>query len=72
MQADRGHLHFRLADLGFSQRQIVLSYWALCGLYGVAALLIESRELKFIAFSVILALVALVLALLRRRPPPGG
>ena len=67
LQGDRGHLHFRLADLGFSQRQIVLSYWLLCSVYGLAALLIESRELKLAAFLGIAALVTVAWWALRRR-----
>jgi UDP-GlcNAc:undecaprenyl-phosphate GlcNAc-1-phosphate transferase len=44
--ADRRHLHFRLVDLGLSQRQVVLLYYAYCLLFGAAALLINSRLLK--------------------------
>jgi UDP-GlcNAc:undecaprenyl-phosphate/decaprenyl-phosphate GlcNAc-1-phosphate transferase len=42
MQGDRGHLHYRLLDLGLSQRQIVVSYWVFCAVFGLAALLIPS------------------------------
>jgi hypothetical protein len=45
----------------------VLSYWLLCGLYGLAALLIESRELKLAAFLGIAALVTAAWWALRRR-----
>jgi UDP-GlcNAc:undecaprenyl-phosphate GlcNAc-1-phosphate transferase len=45
-QADRRHLHYRLIDLGLSQRQVVLLYYAYCGALGAAALLIQSRLLK--------------------------
>ena len=57
-QADRRHLHFRLLDLGLSQRQVVLLYYAYCAFLGTSALLINSRLLKLIA------LVALGLATL--------
>jgi UDP-GlcNAc:undecaprenyl-phosphate GlcNAc-1-phosphate transferase len=57
-QADRRHLHFRLLDLGLSQRQVVLLYYAYCVLLGTSALLIDSRLLKLIT------LVALGLATL--------
>jgi len=66
---DRRHLHFRLSDRGISQRQIVLGYWALCVLYGLAALFIDSRELKFAAFVVIAAVVLAGLIRLREAPP---
>ena len=45
-KADRRHLHFRLLDLGLSQRQVVLLYYGYCALLGASALLISSRMLK--------------------------
>ena len=39
LSADRGHLHHRLLDIGFSQGQVVLIYVALCGAFGVLGLL---------------------------------
>lgn len=66
-QADRRHLHFRLLDLGLSQRQVVLLYYAYCALLGVSALLIDSRLLKLVAL-VVLGLATLgLLAWLARR-----
>jgi UDP-GlcNAc:undecaprenyl-phosphate GlcNAc-1-phosphate transferase len=44
--ADRQHLHFRLLDLGLSQRQVVLIYYIYCLLLGAVALLLNSRLLK--------------------------
>jgi UDP-GlcNAc:undecaprenyl-phosphate GlcNAc-1-phosphate transferase len=58
---DRSHLHFRLLDLGLSQRQIVLLYYLLCSSFGLLALLISSRLYKFLA---LLVLGAMTLALL--------
>jgi UDP-GlcNAc:undecaprenyl-phosphate GlcNAc-1-phosphate transferase len=52
-QADRRHLHYRLLDLGLSQRQVVLLYYAYCILLGAAALLISSRLLKLIILVVV-------------------
>ncbi|MGQ9585778.1 MAG: glycosyltransferase family 4 protein [Anaerolineae bacterium] len=48
---DRRHLHYRLLDLGLSQRQIVLGYWVLCGAFGLFALLVSSRLYKLIALA---------------------
>jgi len=59
-QGDRGHLHFRLADMGWSQRRIVLSYYTFCALFGGLALLISSRLYKLIALLALVALVAAV------------
>ena len=39
LSADRGHLHHRLFDIGFSQGQVVLIYVGLCGTFGLIALL---------------------------------
>lgn len=47
--AGRDHLHFRLVDMGFSQRTIVLGYYAFCLLFGLLALLISSRIYKLVA-----------------------
>lgn len=66
-QADRGHLHFRLLDLGFSQRIIVLAYWAFCGLFGLLALTISSRIYKLLTLLMLGGLVVAVLLLLSRR-----
>jgi UDP-GlcNAc:undecaprenyl-phosphate GlcNAc-1-phosphate transferase len=46
MFGDRGHLHFRLADLGYSQRAIVLGYYAFSAVFGGLALLTTSRLYK--------------------------
>jgi len=49
MEGGRDHLHFRLFDLGFSQRQIVLLYYGFCATFGLMALLIEDRVYKLLA-----------------------
>ena len=57
VQADRGHLHHRLLDLGWSQARIVGSVAGASLAFGVASLLLPSRELKLAA----ILLVGLVL-----------
>lgn len=47
-QGDRGHLHFRLQDAGYSQRQIVFGYYAITACFGAVALLAPSRLLKLV------------------------
>ncbi len=59
--AGRDHLHYRLLNLGFSQRQIVLLYYSFCAAFGLLALLIEDRFFKLVALAV---LAGLTLALL--------
>ena len=51
-QAGRDHLHYRLLDLGLSQRQIVGLYYAFCALFGVLALLIADRVFKLVALTI--------------------
>lgn len=59
--AGRDHLHYRLFDLGFSQRQIVLLYYSYCAAFGLLALLITDRLYKLLA---LLAMGSLTLLLL--------
>ncbi len=64
----RDHLHHRLLDIGFSQRQIVLGYYAFCAAFGVLALVLENRLYKLIAL-VVLAGAALALLVWAGRQP---
>ena len=64
---DRGHLHFRLLDLGLSQRQIVLLYYLFCSSFGLLALLISSRIYKFLALLVLGAMTLLLLLFISRK-----
>jgi UDP-GlcNAc:undecaprenyl-phosphate GlcNAc-1-phosphate transferase len=66
-RADRGHLHFRLLDLGLSARAIALIYWTFCALFGLLALTVSSRLYKLLALAAIGIVVVVVLAWLSRR-----
>jgi UDP-GlcNAc:undecaprenyl-phosphate/decaprenyl-phosphate GlcNAc-1-phosphate transferase len=55
-QGDRGHLHFRLADTGWSARGIIALYAGTCAVFGAAALIAQPPLFKLIT------LVALALA----------
>lgn len=63
---DRGHVHFRLQDIGFSQRQIVLIYYTFCAFFGVITLVATSQLFKLIALSTMLMLVVIGFAVLAR------
>ncbi len=65
-QADRRHLHFRLVDLGLSQRQVVVLYYALSALFGVLALVVSSRLFKLGALIVLGLVTVAVLFLVTR------
>jgi UDP-GlcNAc:undecaprenyl-phosphate GlcNAc-1-phosphate transferase len=67
VQADRGHLHFRLLDMGLSERTIVLLYWGFCALFGLLALAVSSRVHKLLALMAIGVGVLVVLAWLSRK-----
>lgn len=43
MQADRGHLHHRLMDMGLSQRQSVLVLYSASATLGLCAIVLADR-----------------------------
>lgn len=45
--ADKGHLHHRLLEAGWSKRQIALFYWVVSAILGIVALLVTSKEKLF-------------------------
>ena len=65
-EADRGHLHHRLLDLGVSPRQILLLYYGFCILFGILALVISNRLYKLLAMAG-LGIVAVVMLLVVSR-----
>ena len=65
-QAGRDHLHYRLLNLGLSQRQIVLLYYLFCATFGVLALLIEDRLFKLVALAILVSLTLTLLGWLAR------
>jgi UDP-GlcNAc:undecaprenyl-phosphate/decaprenyl-phosphate GlcNAc-1-phosphate transferase len=68
-EGDRGHIHFRLLDIGFSHRQIVVAYYCFCTFFGILTLVIESQFFKFVALGVMLGLVAIGLIVITRITP---
>jgi hypothetical protein len=54
---DRGHVHYRLLDLGLSPRQIVVGYYVFCALFGAIALVTASRLFKLIALLVMATVI---------------
>lgn len=71
-EGDRGHVHFRLLDMGFSQRQIVVGYYFFCAFFGILTLVIESQFYKFVAMGVMLLLVVVGFGLLARSSQAGS
>jgi UDP-GlcNAc:undecaprenyl-phosphate GlcNAc-1-phosphate transferase len=58
--ADRKHLHFRLLDLGLSQRKVALIYYFFAAFFGLFALFLQSLG-KIYALSILLVLMILMI-----------
>jgi UDP-GlcNAc:undecaprenyl-phosphate GlcNAc-1-phosphate transferase len=71
-RADRKHLHFRLLDLGFTQRQAVLILYTISAMFGFTAIFLQSWG-KLIAliilFCLMLAIAITVVLLYKRKHP---
>lgn len=73
MHADRGHVHHRLIDMGFSQKQAVAICYLLAAVLGFAAVVLtdsgELQALIFLSAVLIVAAIAIfVIYELHRRP----
>jgi UDP-GlcNAc:undecaprenyl-phosphate GlcNAc-1-phosphate transferase len=64
---DRRHLHFRLLDLGLSQRQIVVAYSSVSAAFGLLALSVSSRLFKLGALLVLGVAIFVGLAVVAAR-----
>jgi UDP-GlcNAc:undecaprenyl-phosphate GlcNAc-1-phosphate transferase len=64
--SDRGHLHLRLIDRGWSPRRVVALYVSVCTLLGAVALLSQPAMLKLVTLTVLFVTVFLVLRRLAR------
>jgi len=60
VKSGRDHLHYRLLDLGLSQRQIVTLYYTFCTAFGLLALVVADRIFKLIAL-VVMSILTLFL-----------
>lgn len=61
MHADRGHIHHRLIDVGFNQKQTVLILYLISGILGISAVLLTSsgavRALLFVVAVLVAAII---------------
>ncbi len=65
MVADRGHLHHRLIDMGFSQKQTVFILYAISGVLGITAVLLaESGALRALLLLICVLILLLIGSLL--------
>ncbi len=66
-QDGRDHLHYRLVDMGYSQRRIVLGYYIFSAAFGLLALGIGPRLFKLVALFVLTAAALAVIIWASRR-----
>jgi len=72
MQADRGHLHHRLIDMGFSQKQTVFILYAISGVLGITAVILaESNALRAILILLSVLIFILIEAMMLRSNQGG-
>lgn len=71
MQADRGHLHHRLIDMGFNQKQTVSILYTISALLGLSAIIMEGYDTLTGILLLISVIVFVVLAtIFAGRPEP--
>ena len=63
LQADRGHVHHRLIDLGFDQKQSVAILYAFSALMGLTAVILARTNETRLIFLAIAVLVCFFLAM---------
>jgi UDP-GlcNAc:undecaprenyl-phosphate GlcNAc-1-phosphate transferase len=60
-QGGRDHLHFRLLDMGITERTLVVGYWLFCAALGILTLAIDHTVYKALALAVVTGLALAVL-----------
>lgn len=69
MTADRGHLHHRLIDMGFSQKQTVFILYAISGVLGITAVVLaESGALRALLLLICVLIFILIGGMLEKTP----
>lgn len=64
---DRGHLHHRLLDIGWSKKQVAYFYWIITAILGLLALWINSQWKLYTILGLTLLIGGLILWLTSRR-----
>ncbi len=71
MQADRGHLHHRLIDMGFNQKQTVSVLYTISALLGLSAIIMEGYDTLTGVLLLISVIIFVLLAIIfAGRPEP--
>lgn len=58
---DRGHLHHRLLDAGFSKQQVAIFYWVATALLGIVSLYLNAAQKFYIIIGIALSMGGLIL-----------
>ncbi len=61
VNADRGHLHHRLLDIGWGKRRVALFYWGVSAILGTVALTVTSRQKVYALLAVAVGLAAFLI-----------
>jgi UDP-GlcNAc:undecaprenyl-phosphate GlcNAc-1-phosphate transferase len=59
--ADKKHLHFRLLDLGLSQKKVVLLYYGFAAIFGLSALFLQSTGKMFVLGVLVFIMLGIVI-----------
>lgn len=71
MTADRGHLHHRLIDMGFSQKQTVFILYAISGVLGLTAVILaESGTLRALLLLIAVLIFILINGMMSKNNQP--
>lgn len=65
-KGDRLHLHFKLFDLGLSQRQVVILYYCIAIIFGLTTLIFESWQ-KIVALGVLIVIMFILVNLVNKK-----
>ncbi len=69
MSADRGHLHHRLIDMGFSQKQTVFILYAISGILGITAVLLaEYGTIRALILMICVVIFLLIQGMAHKNP----
>ncbi len=71
---DRGHLHYRLVDVGLSERQAVLVLYGISAAFGIAAVVLQSigKLVALVALLCVMVAIAMVLVIVYKRRRPAA
>jgi UDP-GlcNAc:undecaprenyl-phosphate GlcNAc-1-phosphate transferase len=67
MQADRGHLHHRLIDMGYSPKRAVVIMYGISIVLAMAAIIISMEDIRAIGMMVVMLMVSSLMVKVYRK-----